>query len=161
MQFRHWLQLNERGGGTLPRPIGRIAMIDMRFEDWDDNNKLKPALQQTNRSPRWYAVTPDKMHYIYFDGEKLTSVPQDLKTGDQLTSVPNAQKPEVPEVPKDVLDLNRIESKWWDYVAGYNREGYIVKVPMRVREDDRMAIRYALSKKIDVEWPGEAASKVA
>ncbi len=164
MQFREWLQLNELTAHTLPKPIGRIAYLDMRFEDWDDakSRGIKRWLMASQgRGLPWFGVTPDKQNYLYWDGAKLTDAPKQDGEPGRERSVPNSKKPDMPEVPEDAIDLGKYERDWWDYVAGYSADSEMVKVPKATRDSDISQIMRSRQKNIDMEYPGEKVTKAA
>ena len=157
MKFSEWFQLNEELSGDLPKPIGRIVMLDMRFEDWPEENKFKAGMNQKDRVPAFFAVTPEKQHYLYYNGKKFEELPPAEVEGQSkvkgVASVLNSTKPVMPECPENVLDLNRVEGKWWDFTAGYDEDGDLVKVPIVKHDEDESDLRTSISKKKDIEWP--------
>ncbi len=165
MQFREWLQLNELTSHTLPKPIGRIAYLDMRFEDWDDvkSRGIKRWLIASQaRGLPWFAVTPDKQHYLYWDGKQLTDVlPGEEDQPSRPRSMPNSKKPEIPEVPETAIDIAKYQPDWWDYTAGYSANGEIVKVPKETRPADIANIIKSRQKNVDMEYPGEKVTRAA
>ena len=165
MQFREWLQFNEMTSHTLPKPIGRIAYLDMRFEDWDDEKSrgIKRWLMASQgQGLAWFGVTPDKQHYLYWDGEHLTDAPSGQP--DQTNrpkSVPNSKKPEMPELPDEAIDIAKYQPDWWDYTAGYSADGDLVKVPKETRDADKQNIIKSRDNNVDMEYPGKKVSRAA